>query len=373
MNLLVLVTEAFGGRGGIAKFNCDLLRALCLHPDVEKIMALPRLIREDVGVCPPRLTYETAAARGKWSYLLQLTKVFVGRYGFSGIVCGHLHLLPMAVLAAWRYRAPLILVVHGIEAWNPPRVLGLDLWLRTVHAFASVSLFTKRRFLQWAPLREHQGYVIPDCIQLSRFAPGPKPDYLVRRYHLDGRRVILTVARLSAAERYKGIDEILELMPSLAQEMPDLAYLIVGDGDDRQRLQSKAAKLGIADRIVFAGYVPDDEKVDHYRLANAFVMPGRGEGFGIVYLEAMACGVPVVASRADGSREALFDGAGGLLPNPDSPEEVRAAVKEAIGRAPVQRNRLEHFSFERFVERWHEVLHQTFSDSKTKAQSHAHP
>ena len=180
--------------------------------------------------------------------------------------------------------------------------------LRAVDTFVSVSRLTKERFLDWAPLRQEQGEVIPDCVDLSKFSPGPKPAYLVKRFGLQGRRVIMTLARLSASERYKGIDEVLELMPALVQEMPDLAYLVVGDGDDRQRLQAKVSRLGMTGHVVFTGYIPEDEKADHFRIADAFVMPGRGEGFGIVYLEAMACGIPVVASKADASREVVLNG-----------------------------------------------------------------
>src|SRR5262249_24567745 len=153
----------------------------------------------------------------------------------------------------------------------------------------SVSELTKQRFLEWAPLRKEQGHVIPDCGDLSEFGLGPKPDRLIERYGLTGRQVILTLARLSASERYKVIDEMLELLPSLARDIPNLVYLIAGDGDDRSRLQEKAIALGLSDHVVFAGYIPDREKADYYRLADTFVMPGYGEGFGIVYLEAMAC------------------------------------------------------------------------------------
>jgi glycosyltransferase involved in cell wall biosynthesis len=141
--------------------------------------------------------------------------------------------------------------------------------------------------------------------------------------------------------------------------MPDLVYLIVGDGDDRSRFQSKASALGIARSVVFAGYIPEDEKPDHYRLADAFVMPGRGEGFGIVYLEAMACGIPVVASKTDGSREATRDGLLGALADPDSASEIRVAIKQALNRPRILQKELEYFSRQRFVERWHALLHHT--------------
>ncbi len=98
------------------------------------------------------------------------------------------------------------------------------------------------------------------------------------------------------------------MLPSLAERIPGIAYLIVGDGDDRARLEAKAACLGVADRVVLAGFIPETAKADHYRLADAYVMPGWGEGFGIVYLEAMACGLPVLGSKLDGSREALREG-----------------------------------------------------------------
>src|SRR5207249_3988158 len=240
------------------------------------------------------------------------------------------------------------LIVHGVEAWRPPRISGLRQSLQLVNTFVSVSLLTKQRFLEWAPLREQQGHIIPDCVDLSQYGPGPKPAPLIERYGLSGRRVIMTLGRLRSAERYKGIDEVLEIMPLLVREMPDFVYLIVGDGDDRSRLESKTRALGLDSHVVFAGYIPEEEKAAHYRLADAFVMPGHGEGFGIVYLEAMACGIPVVASKADASREAVLNGRLGLLADPSKPEEIRAAIKQALAQPRSLQKDLEYFSLDRF-------------------------
>src|SRR5881296_1287344 len=356
LRLLVLLTDAFGGHGGIAKFNRDLLNALCAYRDIEQVTAIPRTIARDPGVLPDRLIYKTQAARGKGTYVYHLGRLLAQRNSFDGVICAHIHLLPLAALAARRYGAPLTLIVHGIEAWRPPRISGMRHSLQSVSTFVSVSLLTKQRFLEWAPLREEQGHIIPDSVDLSKYGPGPKPAFLIKRYGLWGRRVIMTLGRLSAAERYKGIDEVLELMPSLVQEMPDLVYLIVGDGDDRSRLESKTRTLGMDSHVVFAGYIPEEEKAAHYRLADAFVMPGRGEGFGIVYLEAMACGIPVVASKADASREAVLDGRLGVLTDPSNPQEIRTAIREALRRPRGVQRELEYFSLERFVERWHALL-----------------
>jgi phosphatidylinositol alpha-1,6-mannosyltransferase len=363
-DLLVLLTDAFGGRGGIAKFNRDLLTALCLHPGVSRVTALPRVIAEETGNLPAKLAFDVRAAQGKASFLYCLFRLIAGRKQFGAVLCAHIHLLPLAAIVARWYRAPLILNIHGIEAWKAPQVFGLSLSLRRVTAFVSVSEFTKLRFLEWAPLRGKQGYVVPNCISLSKFSPGPKPVRLLERYGLSGRRVIMTLARLSASERYKGIDEVLDVMPMLVEDMADLVYLIVGDGDDRSRMESKAAVLGITDNVVFAGYIAEEEKADHYRLADAFVMPGRGEGFGIVYLEALACGIPVVASKADASREVILEGIPGVTVNPDSPREIRSAIKEVLNRPRGLQGSLEYFSFEHFVEHWHTVLQSHVFRSK---------
>src|SRR5437870_8612603 len=126
MKLLVLLTDAFGGRGGIAKFNRDLLNALCSYPKTIEVTALPRTITEDPGLLPDRLIYLTQASRGKAAYVYHLGQLLARRKTFDAILCGHLHLLPLAALAARRYEAPLTLIVHGIEAWQKPRVLGLQ-------------------------------------------------------------------------------------------------------------------------------------------------------------------------------------------------------------------------------------------------------
>lgn len=167
-------------------------------------------------------------------------------------------------------------------------------------------------------------------------------------------------------DRYKGVDEILELLPTLARERPDITYLVVGDGDDRARMEAKATTLGVREHVVFAGYIPESEKADHYRLADVFVMPGRGEGFGIVYLEALACGVPVIASSADASGEAVRGGLLGQIVNPDRPAELRAAILQALdsGSRGVPEG-LDFFSLDRFRQRWHRVMERVIPGSPT--------
>ena len=97
-----------------------------------------------------------------------------------------------------------------------------------------------------------------------------------------------------------------------------MRYLIAGKGEDRERLEVMASELGVSDSVTFAGFVPDEELADHYRLADVFAMPSTGEGFGIVFLEAMGCGTPVLGGDLDGSVDALDNGKLGLLVDPMS-------------------------------------------------------
>ena len=176
-------------------------------------------------------------------------------------------------------------------------------------------------------------------------------------YGLKDRTILLTLSRLSSEEQYKGHDEVIEILSELSDNIPDIAYLICGDGDDRQRLEAKVRRLDISDRVVFTGYVPEVNKADHYRMADVFVMPGRGEGFGIVYLEAIACGIPVVASSLDASREAVLDGEMGEVVDPTDREDLKEGILRALNR---QRgsvpSSLDHFSKARFQDRWQRVV-----------------
>ncbi|MBW4092020.1 MAG: glycosyltransferase family 4 protein [Proteobacteria bacterium] len=158
--------------------------------------------------------------------------------------------------------------------------------------------------------------LIENGVDPQRFRPGPKRADLLDYYGIAGAFVFVTVCRLLEK---KGIDHALRAFATIVAEFPDCRFLVVGEGGFRDRLVVLAATLGVAERVVFTGLVAEEELVDHYRLGDVFVMPNRElangdtEGFGLVFLEANACGLPVVAGNAGGSPDAVSDGVNGLV------------------------------------------------------------
>jgi len=351
--------EAFGGLGGIAKYNRDFLRALCSAPEVSEVVAVPRRMLLAPEPMPSKLTYITAALPNRIAYIKAVIKLLKENSRFDVIGCGHIKLLPMALLAKLVTRAPLFIVIYGIDAWKPINNAIVKYLLTKIDAIISISEITKQRFIEWSHLTHKPCFILPNAIAQRNYGVGPKSQDLLERYGLSGKTVLMTLGRLAPEEQYKGFDEIMEMLPLIAEQIPQIAYLIVGDGKDRARLEAKAQALGVGDRVVFTGFISEAEKADHYRLADAFVMPGRGEGFGFVFLEALACGIPVVGSKLDGSREALRGGALGILVDPGRLEEIQAGVLKALqqprGVIPAG---LDYFSFENFARRCHDILRQ---------------
>lgn len=349
MRILVITTDAFGGHGGIAQYNRDLLNALVAMPEVSEVVALPRNLPFSPGTIPTKLTYRVAAAGGKLRYSLEAIKV--AKDHFDLVLCGHINLLALSVAINIKIRAPLVLMVYGIDVWHPHRSFLARKLVGNVDGLWSISELTRDRMRAWANIDESKFSILPNAINLDYYKVGPKSPEMLRRYRIEGRRVIMLLARLAGKERYKGVDEILEIMPNLLRRVPNLVFLVAGDGDDKARLAKKAIRLGVEHDVVFTGYVQETEKLNLLRLADLFVMPGRGEGFGFVFLEALACGVPVVASCLDGSREAVRNGELGRLVDPGNPAELQAAIVEGLNDPHGVPDGLSYFAFSKFQDR----------------------
>ena len=360
---LAFITDSFGGHGGIALYNRDLLQALCSNPGCAGGVAIPRHMPNPPEAIPPKLAFIDSAVGGKLRYLAAAFRQLRQDRSFDVVLCGHINLLPLAWLASRLFKVPLILMIYGIDAWQPTRS-RLTNWLASQAEWVvSISDITAQKFRGWAPAGAQQLLVLPNAIHTEWYGPGAKNPALMQRYRLAGKAVLMTLGRLVSAERYKGFDEVIDILPALAGANPNLVYLIVGDGSDRSRLEAKVRALGLGDRVVFAGLVPEVEKADHYRLADVYIMASRGEGFGFVLLEAMACGVPVVASKLDGGREAVRDGQLGMLVDPGDADGLKRAILETLERPTgVVPEGLAHFAFPHFEARVHGLIGQVLPD-----------
>ncbi len=348
VHILHLVTDAYGGHGGIALHNRDVLVSFAADPQVAAIVSIPRIAAAFDNAVPAKVTFDTAGTGGKRAYFANVWHHVRARRGFDAIWCGHINLAPIAWAAARLTGAPWALTIHGIDAWPRAASTRARFFASRADLIVSVSQVTLDRFRSWCPVDPARCVVVHNAIHLEDYGMAPRRADLVAKYGLAGRKVMLSFGRLDPTERYKGFDEIIDAMPALLRVQPDLTYLVAGRGDDLPRLQAKAAALGVAAQVVFTGSIDEADKADIYRLADVFALPGRGEGFGIVLLEAMACGIPAIGSSQDGSREAVRNGLIGQVINPDDPVALCAAILDAIERPKAIPAGLAHFSLTAF-------------------------
>lgn len=281
------------------------------------------------------------------------------------VLLSHINLLLVGFLVKLaRPSVKLVLLAHGIEVWRP-----LPSWkkkmLRRCDLILPVSHFTKDKMIAVHGLPEEKFAVLNNC--LDPFFEQPlekgKSASLMEHYGFSEENIILlTVSRMVDTERYKGYDKVLQVLPELVKTYPQIRYLLVGryDAVEKQRLEELISVLSLQKVVVFAGLIPDEMLAAHFKLGDIFVMPSEKEGFGIVFIEAMFYGKPVIAGNVDGSVDALQNGKLGLLIDPDNKTELIGAIKKVIDKRedhlPDQEKLMERFSYRVYKERLGEVL-----------------
>jgi glycosyltransferase involved in cell wall biosynthesis len=262
------------------------------------------------------------------------------------IICTHLSLGPFAWAAKLFTRSPYWIVLHGIEAWRE-----LPYWktvaLQTADRIIVTSNFSREQVMKQHQIGSDPMSNLPCTLddKLLGVTPANNVGTTGRYPNLsDNQRVILTVARMDASEQYKGHDVVLRALLSVIEEEPKVVYVIVGDGDDRPRLESLVRELGVADHVVFMGKINDSELVALYQRSEVFVLPARtvldsrnpkGEGFGIVFLEAMAFGKPVIGPNDGAPAEIIRDGQTGFLVDPEDSTAVAEALSTLLANPAV--------------------------------------
>ena len=229
-------------------------------------------------------------------------------------------------------RTPMILMGYGREFRPEPgrRVRGLAqrMVVRTAAGAIVISRYTKAQMAA-AGVPEHRIRVVPPAIDPDELSPPPDLERARQELGWPEAPTLLTIARLV---RRKGIDTVIEALARISRAVPEVEYVVVGDGPDKTRLVELGRQLGVEPRVHFLGGVSEQQKAACLHLCDLFVMPSRDlpseppEGFGIVYLEANVCGKPVIAARTGGVEDAVEDGVNGVLVEPDRPDQVADAA-----------------------------------------------
>lgn len=285
---------------------------------------------------------------------------------YDVIIISHINLLSVGYIIKLLFPGKkLLLFAHGIEVWG--NIGGMrKRMLKKCDTILSVSNFTRNKLIENVGLQEKKVVVFNNCLDPFLATPEKnKNEKFLKKYGFNkGDIVLLTLTRLSSKELYKGYDHVLLTINILKEKYPSIKYLIVGcyDDEEKQRLDEIIRRNSLEQYVVFTGYIPDEELAAHYSLADVYVMPSKKEGFGIVFIEAMYYGLPVIAGNKDGSVDALLNGRLGLLVDPDDQQDINNGIEKVILNKnfykPDNNLLLEMFSFSNYKKSLQQALLQ---------------
>jgi phosphatidyl-myo-inositol dimannoside synthase len=303
-----------------------------------------------------------AFGRAKLRFFLAATRAALDNAAI--VLAAHPNLaLPAAFMKGLSPQLKSVVICHGVEVWQL-----LPLVRRAALLRADLLIAPSRYTVE--KIHEIQGIPIDKICRL----PWPlSPAFLSLAAHstvleppaeFPNGKVILTVGRWAASERYKGVDDLIRAFVQLRSTVPDLHLVVVGEGDDLMRLQKLAAEMNTADAVHFLQGLSREKLAACYARADVFALPSTGEGFGLVFLEAMAFGKPIVAAAAGGATDLVENEVNGLLVPAHNPEQLANALGRLIGdgafRSTLGRRGVERvharYSFGRFESQLDEML-----------------
>jgi len=341
MRLLVVSQDFPPAVGGVQTWTDRVARALARSCEVTVLApAAPGDEAHDATMPCPVLRWRTPHTSAFGAILPLALPWALARSGARAVLCAQTATAGAALLArraGWIDRY--YVAAHGRELRWTPLGPAQRRWRAAILGGAA-AVFAVSRFTAGlvGGLGVPPGRVVtaPNGVDLGRFRPvDPGP---WRRLAPAGRPVVLSAGRLV---RRKGIDTLLRACAALPRSLPPPALVVAGDGPDRPRLEALARGLGVPAR--FLGRVPDRDLPALYSAADLFVLAAREEpngdveGFGLVLLEAAACGTPSVACRSGGVPDAVDDGVSGLLVPPDDPPALAAALTRLLSDEALRR------------------------------------
>jgi len=297
---------------------------------------------------------------------------FIGKYlrqivstRYDWIIFGHVSLAPLLLVSKYfNTSVKTAVAAYGIEVWHPLSNFQQKA-LHRANLILAISDHTKAEVIRHTGVSPNKVRIFPCTLD---------PNWSLDPYAAISQSsppIMLSVARLTKDDRYKGIDNVIRSLPSVLLEAGPVQYRIVGEGDDVPRLRALASELGVSSYVEFIGGVSDAELRNEYQRCSIFVMPSNKEGFGIVFLEAMAYGKPTVGGAFGGTPSVVKNGETGLLVDPASVSEITSsitrllsddALRERYGRAG-HRRLLDQFTFEKFEQNLGDVFSSSIDQS----------
>ena len=280
----------------------------------------------------------------------------------GAVVCMHAGLTPVARLLAIRAGCPFVVFFHGVEVWG--RLRARTRWgIRGANRILSVSEFSLRECLEKnSELRGVRSKILP----LGLLCGGVPSEEPAAAKAASGK--VLLVTRLTKHCATKNVRELILAMRHVTEQVPSASLTIVGDGDDRADMEEFTGAHALASVVRFVGRLGDDQLAEMYAQADVFAMPSKQEGFGLVFVEAMARGLPCVCGNRDAAREVVEEDVTGLGVDADSPEAIGGAIARLLLDEPLRRRMglagwrryREHFTREAVEHRMKTAMQQSF-------------
>ena len=371
MKYLFLFPELLYRKGGIAVYNLNMLRAFnetFLRDEAVVLTINDRNNFSEYGF-GNNIKIKNCGTFGRFRKIIFVLRAIYYSIKLRPklIICGHINMGRLCLVIKKTFGLRYIVCAYGIEVWNISKKIYIKV-LKEALFVTSISRYTKDKIIAQTAISAERIFLLSNSVDGDKFYPKGRRNYLVKKYGLEKSKLILTVCRLSSAEKYKGYDVVINALPSVLVEIPDVKYMIVGEGDDLPRALRIVKEHGLDAKVIFAGCAPDEDLIDYYNLCDVFVMPSKMEGFGFVFLEALACGKPVIAGNKDGSRDALLDGELGILVDPDNIDKTGGAIinvlrgnvlDDLLDPEYLRKTVLKYYGFDVFCQKMAELFEQS--------------
>jgi phosphatidyl-myo-inositol dimannoside synthase len=366
-NIMLFTLQTFSTTGGIQKMTRTLAHALnqvAIHNSWS--FKLWSAYDANTDLLPQYLSAKNFI--GFANRITFTLKAFLNASKFDMVIISHINMaLVGRAIKTINPKCKIWVVAHGIEIWND--LSSTKKWLlKNCDRVICVSNFTKQQIINKHHINAVKCEVLNNALDPFMNLPVgfAKPDYLIDRYNLaNSTPLLFTLTRLSAAEQYKGYEQVIKVISNLKQTFPAIKYIIAGKCDTEEEIRIKKIidTYKVQHQVLLTGFVEESELADHFLMADMFVLPSSNEGFGIVFIEALACGLPVVCGNVDGSLDAIKNGLLGKAVNPNDLDELEKALTEGLQkpltvdmRKELQSQCMHYFNKDNYIKNLNDLL-----------------